>query len=145
MVAVKVIEHSAGVRSKIEAVRETLVSSNIHHPNIVSTYKVITCVQRSMLTGQPAGRVGDASGIHSNRPTDVSGQAPKAAVHSVGSSGAGLEDLQACLLLHACIPAIALVQGDIPLDDEPPRNACLVWACHTVSAAKSRMGCLLAS
>ena len=37
MVAVKVIEHSADINSKIEGFRETLVSSNIQHPNVVSS------------------------------------------------------------------------------------------------------------
>ena len=36
MVAVKIIEHSADINSKIEGFRETMVSSNIQHPNVVS-------------------------------------------------------------------------------------------------------------
>ena len=37
MVAVKIIEHSADINSKIEGFRETMVSSNIQHPNVVSS------------------------------------------------------------------------------------------------------------
>ena len=36
MVAVKIIEHSADINSKMEGFRETMVSSNIQHPNVVS-------------------------------------------------------------------------------------------------------------
>ena len=36
MVAVKIIEHSADINSKIEGFRENVVSSNIQHPNVVS-------------------------------------------------------------------------------------------------------------
>ena len=36
MVAVKIIEHSADINSKIEGFRETVVSSSIQHPNVVS-------------------------------------------------------------------------------------------------------------
>lgn len=40
MVAVKIIEHSADINSKIEGLRETMVSSNIQHPNVVSLYLI---------------------------------------------------------------------------------------------------------
>ena len=36
MVAVKIVEHSADINSKIDSFRETMVSSNIQHPNVVS-------------------------------------------------------------------------------------------------------------
>ena len=36
MVAVKIIEHSADINSKMEGFRENVVSSNIQHPNVVS-------------------------------------------------------------------------------------------------------------
>ena len=44
MVAVKVIEHSADINSKIEGFRETMVSSNIQHPNVVSPCPLTPCI-----------------------------------------------------------------------------------------------------
>ncbi len=98
MVAVKIIEHSTDMNSKIDAFRETLVSANIHHPNVVATYKVITCGQPGMLSGQQTGRMESASGSYSACPAHVQqvvGQKPKPALNSMGRSHSGLETLQA--------------------------------------------------
>ncbi len=36
MVAVKVIEHNESVASRLEGLRESVLSANIQHPNVVS-------------------------------------------------------------------------------------------------------------
>jgi len=41
-VAVKIIEHSAETSSDIKELRESVLSSSIIHPNVVSTYKIRT-------------------------------------------------------------------------------------------------------
>ena len=41
-VAVKIIEHSAESSSGIKELRESVLSSSIIHPNVVSTYKIRT-------------------------------------------------------------------------------------------------------
>ena len=120
MVAVKIIEHPADVNSRIEALRETLVCSNINHPNVVSTYKVIACGQHSLLTGQQAGRLNTASDFISEFLFHDIGQGSQPALHSVGSSRTGIEDVQVCPCTMHCNPEIALVRDDIPRNDEPP-------------------------
>ncbi len=40
--AVKIIEHSAESSSGIKELRESVLSSSIIHPNVVSTYKIRT-------------------------------------------------------------------------------------------------------
>ena len=45
MVAIKVIEHAADDASKLDGLRESLLSSNIQHPNVVGTYKASGCFQ----------------------------------------------------------------------------------------------------
>ena len=95
MVAVKIIEHSTDMNSKIDAFRETLVSANIHHPNVVATYKVITCEQPGMLGGQQMGRMASALDSHNACPAHVVGQESKPALLSKGRSHTGLETLQA--------------------------------------------------
>ncbi len=37
MVAVKVIEHNESVASRLEGLRESVLSANIQHPNVVSS------------------------------------------------------------------------------------------------------------
>ena len=93
MVAVKIIQHSADIKSKIEAFRETLVSANIHHPNVVSTYKIITCEQHGMLSGQQRGRLGSALGSYSECPAHGMGQESQPAL--MGKPCTGFETLQA--------------------------------------------------
>ena len=93
MVAVKIIQHSADIKSKIEAFRETLVSANIHHPNVVSTYKIITCEQHGMRSGQQPGRLSSALGSYSECPAHGMGQELQPAL--MGKSCIGLETLQA--------------------------------------------------
>ena len=41
-VAVKILEHSAESSSGIKELRESVLSSSIIHPNVVSTYKIRT-------------------------------------------------------------------------------------------------------
>ncbi|BDA43697.1 Mitogen-activated protein kinase kinase kinase 11 [Coccomyxa sp. Obi] len=74
MVAVKIIEHSADENSKIEGFRENLVCSNIQHPNVLITYKVITLGQHGKVTGQP-GSLDSARGSSGHAP-QVAGVAP---------------------------------------------------------------------
>ena len=40
--AVKIIEHSAETSSGLKELRESVLSSSIIHPNVVSTYKIRT-------------------------------------------------------------------------------------------------------
>ncbi len=40
MVAVKIIEHSSDINSKIEGFRENVVSSSIQHPNVVGSRRI---------------------------------------------------------------------------------------------------------
>lgn len=40
--AVKILEHSAESSSGIKELRESVLSSSIIHPNVVSTYKIRT-------------------------------------------------------------------------------------------------------
>ena len=150
MVAVKIIEHSADINSKIEGFRETMVSSNIQHPNVVSpcpltlsialhtqdgcitancrgpngqhvserllrswlgqrnhvrkaekalavqliTYKVITCGQHGMISGQQAGSLDSASGSHGQCPTNLVGQPPKAPLSPLGRTNSDFEEIQ---------------------------------------------------
>ena len=95
MVAVKIIEHSTDMNSKIDTFRETLVSANIHHPNVVATYKVITCGQPGVLGGQQTGRMESALGSYSLCPAHLVGQESKPALLSTSRSHNGLETLQA--------------------------------------------------
>ena len=43
MVAVKVIEHNESVASKLEGLRESVLSANIQHPNVVSSWSALGC------------------------------------------------------------------------------------------------------
>ncbi|CAL5221171.1 g3314 [Coccomyxa viridis] len=95
MVAVKIIEHSADINSKIEGFRENVVSSNIQHPNVLITYKAITCGQHGMISGQQAGSLDSASGSKGECPAHVSGQPPKYA----SSQHSDFEEIQETWLL----------------------------------------------
>ena len=52
--AVKIIEHSADINSKIEGFRENMVSSNIQHPNVVCTLHLNSWILVFALIGTTA-------------------------------------------------------------------------------------------
>ena len=70
--AVKIIEHSAESSSGIKELRESVLSSSIIHPNVVSTYKIRTIPAACPKSCQAYQEV------HSPTPALVS--APKAAL-----------------------------------------------------------------
>ncbi|KAK9826762.1 hypothetical protein WJX81_007239 [Elliptochloris bilobata] len=69
MVAVKVIEHNECVASKLEGLRESVLSANIQHPNVLSTYKVIQRSAKGDAGGSPVrGSKDSANGSAGHRP-----------------------------------------------------------------------------
>lgn len=59
------------------------------------TYKVITCGQHGMISGQQAGSLDSASGSKGQCPdTHIVGQPPKYALPPAGSVNSDFEDIQ---------------------------------------------------
>ncbi|KAK9915364.1 hypothetical protein WJX75_008098 [Coccomyxa subellipsoidea] len=98
MVAVKIIEHSADENSKIESFRENLVSSNLQHPNVLITYKVITLGQSGKVTGQQPGSLDSARGSSGHAP-QVAGSAPPTLQQTPKSGGGDFEEVHETWLL----------------------------------------------
>ena len=58
------------------------------------TYKVITCGQHGMISGQQAGSLDSASGSHGQCPTHLVGQPPKAPMSPLGRTNSDFEEIQ---------------------------------------------------
>ena len=58
------------------------------------TYKVITCGQHGMISGQQAGSLDSASGSHGQCPTHLVGQPPKAPVSPPSRTNSDFEEIQ---------------------------------------------------
>ena len=64
-VAVKIVSHDGDVGHRLDVLRESLLSANIQHPNVVSTYKA-RCQgssPRTLLTCWPSWSVAYASNL----------------------------------------------------------------------------------
>ena len=61
------------------------------------TYKVITCGQHGMISGQQAGSLDSASGSHGQCPTHLAGQPPKAPVSPPSRTNSDFEEIQVAL------------------------------------------------
>ncbi|CAL8464929.1 g4464 [Coccomyxa elongata] len=60
-VAIKAITHDASLSRKVDTLRESLVGISIQHPNVMTTYKVLTTIKANALVDDAPQRRADAA------------------------------------------------------------------------------------
>ena len=85
-VAVKIIEHSAESSSGIKELRESVLSSSIIHPNVVSTYKIRTIPAACPKSCQAYPEVHPPPPLASHPPIELQTRALSVCCTSMGFS-----------------------------------------------------------
>ena len=103
-------------------------------PMQLITYKVITCGQHGMISGQQAGSLDSASGSHGQCPTNLVGQAPKAPMSPLGRTNSDFEEIQVALSTSTAPVALPAASGLSHTLQVSAPNMCRQGAAHVQAA-----------